>query len=246
MNLFFTLLLTSLFSASVLAEQARIAVASNFILPMKSLIETFEADSPYDIQASYGSSGKLFAQISHGAPFDIFLSADQAKPDALISKGLATAEHRFTYAQGKLVLWSRNHYSAQTASELLTGGQFVKVALANPKLAPYGAAAKSVLVNLSLEKVTRKKWVMGENISQVYSFVAYGSVDIGFVAQSQLNTSKVSGQVWQIPSSLYEPINQDAVLLMKSKTNKAAMAFWTFLHTDVAKKLIQAYGYETF
>ncbi|OKY26022.1 molybdate ABC transporter substrate-binding protein [Thalassotalea sp. PP2-459] len=246
MKLFLTLLLTLFFTASALAEQARVAVASNFILPMKSLIEAFEANSPYFIKASYGSSGKLFAQISHGAPFDIFFSADQAKPDALISSGLATAEHRFTYAQGKLLLWSNKRYSVKTVSEVLMGGQYNKIALANPKLAPYGAAAKSVLVELSLANATRKKWVMGENISQVYSFVAYGSVDIGFVAQSQLITSNVSGQVWQIPPSLYEPINQDAVLLMKRKTNKAAMAFWTFLHTDEAKKIIQAYGYETF
>lgn len=246
MKLFFTLLLSLLFTISAFAEQARVAVASNFIAPMKALINKFEANSEHSIKASYGSSGKLFAQISHGAPFDLFLSADQQKPTALVSSGLATRESQFTYAQGSLVLWSKQSFSAQSITEVLASHNYDRLAFANPKLAPYGIAAKSVLTRLSLVEPTKKKWIMGENISQVYSFVAYGSVDLGFLAKSQLINHKIDGKIWQIPRSLYPPINQDAVLLKKSVNNEAALAFWNFLQTKEAKFIIHAYGYESF
>ncbi|WP_286233652.1 molybdate ABC transporter substrate-binding protein [Thalassotalea sediminis] len=246
MKLVLTLFLLLFISIPIHAEQLRIAVASNFILPMKALIKAYEKEHNHLVQASYGSSGKLFAQITHGAPFDIFLSADQEKPRSLVESSFAEPSNHFTYAQGSLVLWSKKRFAEKSLTEILTSENYLRIALANPKVAPYGMAAQSVLDKLALTESTKAKWVMGENISQVFSFVAFGSVELGFVANSQLIGKNSGGQVWQIDAALYPPIKQDAVLLNKAKDKNTAIKFWQFLRSDKARDIIQSFGYVTF
>jgi molybdate transport system substrate-binding protein len=222
------------------SQHANIAVASNFIKPMQQLKALFEANTPHTIRVSYSSSGKLFAQIINGAPFDIFLSADKVKPDALIKRGKASAHARFTYAQGTLILWSSKTSLVNNSPDVLYDNKFRKVALANPKFAPYGQAAVDVLNHLVLLKQTKSKWVMGESISQTYQFVATGNADIGFISFSQ---KPAHGSYWLIPEDFYKPIKQDAVLLKNGEKNTVALAFFQFLKSNEAKNIIQLHHY---
>ncbi|WP_412973174.1 molybdate ABC transporter substrate-binding protein [Glaciecola sp. MF2-115] len=222
------------------AGQARIAVASNFIKPMQQLSLAFEKQSGHSLIVSYSASGKLYAQIVNGAPYDVFLSADQTKPEELIKRQKAKASHRFTYAIGKLILWSSDASLIDGSDDILVTGKFRKVALANPKFAPYGLAALSVLENLNLKAQTKVKWVLGESISQTYQFVATGNADIGFISYSQLPES---GSFWEIPNNLYAPIKQDVILLNKGENNPAAIAFFAFLKSNEAKNIIQSHHY---
>lgn len=219
---------------------ARIAVASNFIKPMKALVSQFEKQTEFRILVSYSASGKLFAQVIHGAPYHVFLSADQAKPLALVENKIAKDTDRFTYAQGKLILWSADSKLLSNSPELLLANRFRKLALANPKFAPYGQAAVDVLQSFSLVEQTKSKWVMGESISQTFQFVATGNADIGFISFSQ---KPDEGSYWDIPVNLYKPIKQDAVLLKKGKKNAAAIAFFEFMKSIEAKNIIQSHHY---
>lgn len=232
------------------ADEIRVAVATNFTAAMKEIVAQFEKNSGHEVIVSFGSSGKIFAQIQHGAPFQIFLSADQTKPEMLEQAALTVPGSRFTYAIGGLVLWSSKPDSAGIESALnynrLKNGEFNKLALANPKLAPYGAAAVEVLEALKLKQFTQAKWVQGENISQAYQYVATGNADLGFVALAQIMDKGhiKGGSSWVIPDELYTPIRQDAVLLRSAKDSVGAKVFLDYLCSDEAQAIIYAYGYK--
>ena len=230
------------------AENVHVAVAANFTHAMRSVVEAFEAESGHDVVVSFGSSGKLLAQIEHGAPFDVFLSADQAKPMALEARGRVVPESRFTYAIGALALWSSLPDFVDDHASRLRSGEFNKLALANPKLAPYGVAATEVLAALKLTETTQSKWVQGENIAQTYQFVATGNANLGFVALSQIMSDGhvTNGSSWIVPTHLYSPIRQDAVLLQHGADNLAAHAWMAYLkNSPEAQRIIHSYGYQT-
>ncbi|WP_195732711.1 molybdate ABC transporter substrate-binding protein [Glaciecola sp. MH2013] len=222
-------------------QHAHIAVASNFIKPMTLLAQDFENKSGHTLTISYASSGKIYAQIIHGAPFDVFLSADQEKPKQLAEKQLIHSNFHITYAIGKLVLWS-NTVGHESPIERLQSNQYSKLALANPKFAPYGQAAVAVLDKLAIKEKSRPKWVLGESISQAYQFVASGNAEIGFIAKSQLPKQ---GAFSTIDQTLHPAIRQDAVLLKRAMNNKSAMAFFEYLQSNDAKKIIQSFDYDT-
>lgn len=230
------------------ASEVRVAVASNFAAPMRALAAEFEGRSQHSVKIAYGSSGKFYAQITHGAPFDVFFSADQAKPAALSDANLALSNTQFTYAVGRLVLWSANFRDITGGAQVLAGGEFNKLALANPTLAPYGAAAVEVLQSLGLKAETQPKWVLGENITQAFQFVSTGNADLGFVAGSQLAQLQRAGQlnttaVWQVPQAMYSPVRQDAVLLVRGAKNPAAIALLVFMQSPKAQAIIESFGY---
>lgn len=236
-----------LFISPVYAKDIQVAVAANFTAPMKQIAQQFEKTSGYKVSLAFGSSGKFFAQIQNGAPYEIFLSADQAKPIAMEKAGLMVPGSRFTYAIGTLALWSPKAGVVKDGGEPLQSGQFNKLSLANPKLAPYGLAATQTLEKMHLTAATRAKWVQGENISQTYQFVASGNADIGFVALSQImsNGKISSGSSWLVPSEYYSPIRQDAVLLKAGADDAGAKALLSYLQSDAARAIIHAYGYKT-
>ena len=239
----------------VSAETITIAVASNFRSAMNELINEFEADSEHEVLVSYGSSGRFFAQINNGAPFDAFFSADQDKP-ALLEAGGESDSSRFTYAIGALALWSKSPGLPLAEGELLRQGSFNKLSIADPRLAPYGVAALEVLASLGLQESTREFLVQGENITQAFQFVDSGNAELGFVALSQIMQAGVveealdealealiEGSVWLVPSELHSPIRQDALLLKRGENKQAAIDFLDFVQSDKAKKIIQTYGY---
>ena len=228
------------------AEELMVAVASNFSQPMQQIVRVFEQTHQHKVVLVFGSSGKIFAQIINGAPFDVFFSADQAKPQALIERDLAISVSRFTYALGVLALWSADPQKIANNSDVLVQGKFNKLALANPKLAPYGLAATDVLSNMQLTDATQLRWVQGENIAQTYQFVASHNADIGFVALAQImqNGALSHGSAWIIPASLYNPIKQDAVILQRAKNNSAAKDLMDFMSSPSATSIIQSFGYE--
>ena len=241
-----TALLTAmLLIPTVQAETINVAVAANFTNTMKALAEPFEASTGHELALSFGSSGKFYAQINNGAPFDVFLSADQQKPEALECEGRIVPGSRFTYALGALVLWSSRPELVDERGIVLGRGHFRKLALANPRLAPYGVAATEVLSNLELLEATRPKWVQGENIGQTYQFVRSGNAELGFVALSQIMSDGHidGGSFWRIPLDLYNPIRQDAVILKRAENNAGAKALMAFLRTESAVRIMESYGY---
>jgi len=227
------------------ADTLIIAVASNFTAPMNEVASSFEQATGHTVHLAFGSSGKFFAQINHGAPFDLFFSADQAKPRALEEQGRIVPGSRFTYAVGALALWSSREGVNVDNAEVLRQGEFNKLALANPRLAPYGAAAVQVLDALALTETTRPHWVQGENIAQTYRFVRSGNAAVGFVALSQImmDGEVALGSAWVVPNQLHDPIRQDAVLLPRSESNEAAQAFLDFVRSPTARRIIESYGY---
>lgn len=227
------------------AEEIIVAVASNFTAAMKEIVTEFEQQTEHQVEVAYGSSGRFYAQIKNGAPFQILFSADQAKPLALINDGLAVAESRFTYATGRLALWSSRPELVNARDTVLADGQFNKLALANPRLAPYGVAAVEVLQSLDLVAATQSKWVQGENIAQAFQFVATGNADVGFIALAQLarNASQSTESFWLVPENLHRPIRQDAVLLHSGVNSDAALEFLRFMRGDPARTIIESYGY---
>lgn len=229
------------------AEELTIAVASNFAAPMQEVTRQYEGRSGHQVKLAFGSTGKIFAQVSHGAPFQAFFSADQTKPAQLVELGLADASSRFTYAEGQLALWSSKSSFVDSSGEVLRRGSYNRIAIANPRLAPYGAAAVEVLQKLGLEESTRHRRIQGENISQTYQFVASGNADLGLVALSQiLQHDKVTrGSVWIVPAHLYSPIRQDAVILKHGFDVPAMYEFWNFMQGAEARAIIRAYGYGT-
>jgi molybdate transport system substrate-binding protein len=236
----------ALVAAAAQAATAQLAVAANFAGPMKPLVTTFEKLTGHNIVWSSGSTAKFYAQIKNGAPFDVFLSADVATPARLELEGNAVPGSRFTYAVGRLVLWSAAPGFVDPAGAVLKSGRFKHIALASPKLAPYGAAAVEVMTRLDAFNTLQAKFVIGENIAQTYTFVATGNAELGFVAQSQVieNGKLTSGSGWLVPSNLHAPILQDAVLLARGKNNPAALAFLQFLKSDTALVILKTHGYE--
>jgi molybdate transport system substrate-binding protein len=240
------------------ADEIRLAVAANFIGPMKQLIEQFQQTSPHRVSASYASSGKLYAQIKQGAPFDLFFSADSATPLRLISEGRALADSRITYAIGQLVLWSATGGYVDAQGKILSSGQFRHLALAQPKLAPYGLAAQQVLEKLKLWDKLQPRLVFGESVSQTHQFVASGNAELGFLPLSSV-IRQPQDSYWRVPADLYSPIQQQMVLLKPharasdatdataataaTTTKAAALAFWQFIQTQPAQNIIQAAGY---
>lgn len=240
-------LLVAIMACAVHAEVATVAVASNFAAPMKELVAEFERDSGHKIRLAFGSSGKFHAQIKHGAPFDAFFSADQAVPMALEQDGLVVSGSRFTYGVGTLALWSAKAGFVDEQGEILRQLTFNKIAIANPRVAPYGVAAMEVLQALGVEQRIKEKLVQGENVAQTYQFVATGNADLGFVATSQIVDSRAekSGSVWRVPQHLYSPIRQDAVLLYHGEQNPAAHQLLHFMKSDSARAIMSTFGYQS-
>ena len=244
-TLLLTPLLPHLFCSAALAGQAHVAVASNFAAPMKQLAAQFQQATGHTLIVSTGSTGKFYAQIKHGAPFDMLLAADDETPARLMREG--DAVQRQTYAIGRLVLWSSRPGFIDGSDAVLRQNRFKRLAIANPKLAPYGAAAVEVLARLKLTDSVQGKFVIGENIAQAYEFVASGNAELGFVAQSQVmkDGKLASGSAWLVPASLHTPIRQDAVLLKRGEHNAAARALFDYLKTpNAALSIIHSYGYE--
>lgn len=229
-----------------MATEVKVAVAANFTGPMKQIAIEFEKETGHHIVLSFGSSGQFYAQIKNGAPFHVFLSADDEKPAQLEKEGLTVAGSRFTYAIGTLVLWSSKPGFVDSKGEVLSKGNYAKIAIANPKLAPYGTAAVEVLTKLGLLSAVAPKIVEGENISQTYQFVSTGNAELGFVALSQImkNGKVTSGSAWFLPGKLHSPIRQDAVLLPAGKDNAAAKALLVYLKSGKIRQIIRSYGYE--
>lgn len=229
------------------AETVLVATAANFTAPMKEISAEFEQQTGHRVVLTFASSGKFFAQILNGAPFEVFLSADAAKPQKLEEQGWSVPGSRFTYAQGSLILWSSEAgFVAADSPAILSSDSVKHLSLANPKLAPYGAAALETLQQLGLYDSVAAKLVQGENIAQTYQFVFSGNAQVGFVALSQvMKEGKLSaGSGWIVPADLYTPIRQDAVLLNKGKDNIAATALLDFLKSRRAAVIITSYGYK--
>lgn len=228
------------------AGEVQVAVAANFTAPMKRIAADFEKDTGHRAQLAFGGTGKFYAQILNAAPFEILLAADDETPTKLAREGLAIAASQFTYAQGKLVLWSARPGVVDDQGEVLKRGDFAHLAIANPKLAPYGVAAVEAMQALGVHDALAPKFVTGENIGQAFQFVQSGNAPLGFVALSQvMQDGKIAaGSAWIVPGRLYQPIRQDAIILEKGRGNHAAQALMTYLRGDKARKLIQSYGYD--
>lgn len=240
--------LVLLVPVNLLAENVLVAVATNFLNPMKEIAFHFEAKSGHRVTISAGSTGKLFAQIQHGAPFEVFLSADSQRPQQLEEQGQGIKGTRFVYAIGRIVLWSRGqvlliHNVAPVLQEI----PFNHMALANPKTAPYGRAAVQTLRNLKTWEFVKNRIVQGENIGQAFQYVASGNAELGFVAFSQvLNLNQNDrGSWWEVPAHLHDAIAQSAVLLQQGRNNPAARALLEFLKTSQGKQIIEKYGYRS-
>jgi len=240
------LMLAVLAHASAFAADAQVAVAANFAEPIKAIGAVLEKTTGHTIKVTLGATGKLYAQIKNGAPFDVLLSADTATPEKLEKEGLGQPGSRFTYATGKLVLWSADAKRVDTKGEVLKAANLGKVSYANPKVAPYGAATVQVIDKLGLTAALTPKLVQGESIGQTFTFASTGNADVGFVAMSQvLEGGKLkSGSMWVVPQNLYDPIRQDAVVLQKSASNEAAQALMRLLKSPNIKDLIRSYGYD--
>jgi len=239
-----TLLLTLLASAPR-ADEVSVAVAANFAAPLKALAIAFEKDSGHKVLPSVGASGKLYAQIKNGAPFELLLAADDEIPSRLVKENTAVAGTQFCYAIGTLVLWSAKSDLVDASGDVLKKGTFEHIAMADPKLAPYGAAALQAMKALGVYDALQPKLVTGESIAQSYQFVSSGNALLGFVALSQvLKDGRIEGSAWIVPARLYQPIRQDAVILNKGKGKPAAEALMNFLKGDKAKAIIKFYGYE--
>lgn len=228
------------------ADEVQVAVAANFTAPMQQIAAGFEKETGHKAALSFGATGKFYAQIVNGAPFEVFLAADDETPARLEKEGHAVAGSRFTYAIGKLVLWSANPDLVDAKGDILKKGGFRHIALANPKTAPYGAAAIEAMTKLGVLARLEQLFVQGENISQAHQFISTGAAELGFVALSQVyKEGKVTGgSMWAVPASLYQPILQDAVLLAKGKDKAAPAALIIYLKGPKARAIIKSYGYD--
>ena len=240
----FTALACGLRSAH--AGEVNVAVAANFTAPMQKIAQAFEKETGHKALLSFGSTGNFYAQIRHGAPFHVLLAADDATPSQLEKEGLGLAGSRFTYAVGKLVLWSKQAGVVDAQGQILRSGKIQRLAVANPKLAPYGAAAVETMTQLGVLQALQPKWVQGDNIAQTYQFVATENAPLGFVALSQVmvDGKLVAGSAWTVPAHLHAPIRQDALLLRPGKDNPAALALLQFLRSEPARATIRSFGYD--
>ena len=232
-------------SSGCYAAEVLVAVAANFAAPMQKIAPLFEQDTGHKAILSFGATGSFYAQIKNGGPFQILLSADDETPLKLEKEGLGIVGSRFTYATGKLVLWSKQPGKVDDAGHILKTGDFQRLALANPKLSPYGMAAHETLTKLGFLQTVQAKIVQGDNIAQTYQFVFSQNAQLGFVALSQVyeNGKIAQGSAWVVPSHLHSPLQQDALLLNAGKNNPAAQALMDYLKSDKAKNIIKAYGY---
>lgn len=223
------------------AKEAKVAVAANFTEPVREIALAFEKATGHKLVLSFGATGQFYAQITQGAPFDILISADRATPAKAIAEGHAVAGTAFTYAVGKLVLYSKS-LDVASGESVLKAGAFDKIAIANPATAPYGAAGLETLKALGVGDALQAKVVNGNNIAQTFQFVETGNAEVGFVALSQVIFLK-EGSRWLVPQTLYAPIAQDAVLLKAGAGNDAAKAFLAFLKGAEARAVIEKFGY---
>lgn len=230
-------------AGAALAGETKVAVAANFTEPAKAIAARFKARTGHDAVLSFGSSGQFYTQIANGAPYEVFLSADVERPQKAEAAGLAVAGSRFTYATGRLVLFSRTPGLVDAGGAVLASGRFDKLAIADPKAAPYGQAAIETLTRLRRYDALKTKIVMGASITQAFQFVQTGAAELGFVALSQVVNDK-GGSRWIVPAANHSPIEQQAVLLKTGANNDAARAFLTFLKSAEAKAIIRRYGYE--
>jgi molybdate transport system substrate-binding protein len=236
--------------ANAKAEEVTVAVAANFTAPMQKIAQAFEQDTGHKAKLVFGSTGKFYAQIKNGAPFAVLLSADVETPARLEQEGAAVAGTRFTYAVGRLALWSKNPALVDNKGQVLLSkttdkNSFKKLAIADPKLAPYGAAAIEVIEGMGASAKVMTKLVQGDSIGQAFQFVMTENAELGFVAYSQISTDGriTQGSAWVVPQNLYTPLRQDAALLSLGKDNAAALALIKYMRTDRAKTIIRTYGY---
>ncbi|NHZ43689.1 molybdate ABC transporter substrate-binding protein [Massilia aquatica] len=227
------------------ADEVHVAVAANFTGPMKEIATAFERESGHKVLTTIGATGKFYAQIKNGAPFQVLLAADDETPARLEREGNAAPGSRFTYAIGKLVLWSPQAGLVDQRGDVLGGGKFTHLAIANPKLAPYGAAAMQTLEKLGLHERLAPTLVQGDSIAQAHQFVVSGAAPLGFVAMSQIKGGgkPETGSAWVVPQEMYAPIKQDALLLAAGKDQPAAIAFLRYLRGAPARAVMRAYGY---
>jgi molybdate transport system substrate-binding protein len=237
--------LAALACCTARAAEVNVAVAANFAAPMQLIAESFERESGHKAKLAFGSTGKFYAQIKNGAPFDVLLAADDETPARLVQEGAADPASRFTYAIGSLVLWSTKPGFVDANGEVLRRGAYRKLALANPKTAPYGRAAIETLATLGLLSAAEPKFVQGENIAQTFQFVSSGNAELGFVALSQvMKDGKVQhGSAWIVPAAMHQPIRQGAVLLAGARGSAAARALLEHLKGDDARKVMRSFGY---
>jgi molybdate transport system substrate-binding protein len=240
-----TLLVACVMSSGSSAAEVLVAVAANFAAPMQKIAPLFEKDTGHKAILSFGATGNFYAQIKNGGPFQILLSADDETPLKLEKEGLGIVGSRFTYATGKLALWSKQTGKVDDAGQILKTGDFQRLAMANPKLSPYGVAAHETLTKLSHLQTVQPKIVQGDNIAQTYQFVFTENAQLGFVALSQVYADgKIAqGSAWVVPSHLHSPLQQDALLLNPGKNKPAAEALMNYLKSDKAKNIIRAFGY---
>lgn len=245
MRTFAVLAAAVLLASAARAAEVSVAVAANFSAPMQKIAAAFTLDTGHKAVLAFGSTGRFHAQVRNGAPFQVLLAADDETPARLAAEGLALPASRFTYATGRLVLWSAQAGVVDGQGEALRKAGFDKLAIADPRLAPYGAAAMEVLTRLGLLPALQAKIVQGENISQAYQFTATGNAQLGFVALSQVMVDGriAKGSAWVVPAELHAPIRQDAVLLTAGKDNPAATALLQYLRGDAARAIIRAHGY---
>ena len=233
------------FTTLARADVVQVAVAANFTAPARALAEVFARTTGHEAKLSFGATGAFYTQIKNGAPFDVLLAADDERPARLEKEGDTVAGSRFTYATGQLVLWSAKPGFVDDQGAVLKGGHFGKIAIANPKNAPYGAAAVEAMEKLGLAATLQPKLVTGESIGQTFNFIATGNAELGFVALAQvLEGGKLkSGSMWVVPAQYHAPIIQDAVILKRAANNPAAKAWMELLKTPQSKELIRSYGY---
>jgi molybdate transport system substrate-binding protein len=232
------------FTGQARADEIRVAVASNFADPIKEIAGRFEAETGHRVVLAFGSTGRLYAQIKNGAPFEAFFAADVEHPERLEVEGIARPGSRFTYAVGRVVLWSPRPDMVDAEGGVLNTGAFRHIAIANPRLAPYGHAAEQVLRARGVWDGLQGRIVRGENIGQTFQFVKSGNAELGFVAYAQVRrpNGAIEGSIWEPPQSLYRPIEQQAVLI---KEEAPARAFMSFVKRDEARVIIHRYGYGT-
>ena len=228
------------------ADEVQVAVAANFTAPIQAIAIAFEKDTGHKLVPSFGATGQFYTQIKNGAPFEVFLAADDTTPAKLEKEGDTVAGSRFTYATGTLALWSAKAGYVDAKGEVLKANQFEHLSIANPKAAPYGLAATEVLDHLKLTDAVKAKMVEGQNISQAYQFVSTGNAELGFVALSQVykDGKLTGGSAWLVPAELHSPIKQDAVILSKGRDNAAAKALMNYLKGPQAGAIIKSFGYQ--
>lgn len=238
-------LITSFTVGTACADDVQVAVAANFTAPIQAIANDFEKDTGHKLIAAYGATGQFYTQIKNGAPFEVFLAADDSTPEKLEKEGETVPGSRFTYAVGTLALWSAKDGYVDPEGQVLKEGTYQHLAIANPKAAPYGLAATQVLSKMGLTEKVKDKLVEGQNITQAYQFVSTGNAQLGFVALSQIyKDGKVSsGSAWIIPEALHDPIKQDAVILKKGANNPAAKALTEYLKGPKAAAIIKSFGY---